>query len=333
MKIALTGATGFIGRYMVREFLSHGHELRCWRRTTSDLSGFDDAQDRVEWLTGKLGDRASAARLVSGCDAVVHGALARAGAGFMGAEGEILDFVETNVLGSLRLIEEARKAGVARFVFISTCAVQDVILDDRPLDEAHPLWPQSHYGAHKAAIEKFVHSYGLGQGYPICALRPTGVYGVNHPIEDSKWFDWCARSFAGSRSRAIAAERKSTPPTWPRPRIYSPKRRRNASPGRRSTATTFTSRNGTSPTWRKKSVAATRRFKAGKLPPRIRFRPAGSAPWACPSADASSWNERFANSWRRRAIQELPETASASGTSSRNFVSSTSRTPPTMSAT
>jgi nucleoside-diphosphate-sugar epimerase len=189
MKIALTGATGFIGRYLVRELLADGHDLRCWRRATSDLGGFDDAKDRIEWLTGKLGNRASAARLVSGCDAVVHGALARAGSGFMGAEGEILSFVETNVLGTLQLIEAARQAGVGRFVFISTCAVHDVILNDRPLDETHPLWPKSHYGAHKAAIEKFVHSYGLGHDYPICALRPTGVYGVNHPVEHSKWFD------------------------------------------------------------------------------------------------------------------------------------------------
>jgi nucleoside-diphosphate-sugar epimerase len=49
--------------------------------------------------------------------------------------------------------------------------VHDVILQDRPLDEAHPLWPKSHYGAHKAAIEKFVHSFGLGEGYAICSLR------------------------------------------------------------------------------------------------------------------------------------------------------------------
>ena len=61
--------------------------------------------------------------------------------------------------------------------FFSTCAVHEVILDDRPLDETHPLWPTSHYGAHKAALEAFVHSYGLGQGWPICALRPTGIYG------------------------------------------------------------------------------------------------------------------------------------------------------------
>ena len=73
-------------------------------------------------------------------------------------------FAQKNVCGTLQLIDAARAAGVRRFVFISTCAVHERILDDRPLDETHPLWPASHYGAHKAAIEKFVHSYGLGEG-------------------------------------------------------------------------------------------------------------------------------------------------------------------------
>lgn len=189
MKIAVTGATGFIGRYLLRELLAHNHALRCWRRASSDLSGLEHLPGDVSWQEGELGDDAAAHRLVEGCDAVVHGALARPGAGFMGAEGDVIEFVETNVVGTLRLIEAARAAGSQRFVFISTCAVHDVILNDRPLDESHPLWPHSHYGAYKAAIEKFVHSYGLGQGFPICAVRPTGVYGVNHPVEDSKWFE------------------------------------------------------------------------------------------------------------------------------------------------
>ena len=117
--------------------------------------------------------------------------------GFRGAEGDLIEFVQKNVVGTLELIEAARRANVGRFVFISTCAVHEKILDDRPLDEAHPLWATSHYGAHKAAIEKFVHSYGLGQGYPICALRPTGVYGVARPIQNSKWYDLVAAVVRG----------------------------------------------------------------------------------------------------------------------------------------
>ena len=88
----------------------------------------------------------------------------------------------------LQLIEAARQADVWRFVFISTCAVHEKILDDRPLDETHPTWATSHYGAHKAAIEQFVHSYGFGEGFPICALRPTGIYGLAHPVAQSRWY-------------------------------------------------------------------------------------------------------------------------------------------------
>ena len=188
MRVALTGASGFIGHYIATHLADKGHQLRCWHRPSSNREGLDDVSD-LEWIVGDLGDPDSANSLVDGCDAVVHAALHHPGGGYRGGDGDLIEFVEKNVLGTLRLIESARAAGVGRFVFISTCAVHEKILDDRPLDEAHPLWATSHYGAHKAAIEKFVHSYGLGLGYPICALRPTGVYGVMRPVEQSKWFD------------------------------------------------------------------------------------------------------------------------------------------------
>ncbi|HEX7379687.1 MAG TPA: NAD(P)-dependent oxidoreductase [Pirellulales bacterium] len=189
MKIAITGATGFLGRYLVAGLAAQGHQLRCWHRPNSDLEGFEASADRVEWLVGELGDDGAGERLVAGREAVVHAALHHPGGGFRGGEGDIVPFVEHNLVGTFKLIEAARAAGVARFVFVSTCAVHEKILSDRPLDETHPLWPASHYGAHKAAIEKFVHSYGYGMGYPICALRPTGIYGLAHPPRDSKWFD------------------------------------------------------------------------------------------------------------------------------------------------
>jgi len=204
MRIAITGATGFLGRYIAGHLTDQGHDCRAWYRHGSDRSGPHLDHERIEWVLGELNSAPAGAALVEGCDAVVHSALYRPGAGFRGAEGDPVEFAELNVIGTLRLIEAARAAAVSRFVFISTCAVHERILDDRPLDEAHPLWPASHYGAHKAAIEKFIHSYGIGIGYPICSLRPTGIYGVAHPIEDSKWFDLVQRV---KRGEAVTVKR------------------------------------------------------------------------------------------------------------------------------
>jgi nucleoside-diphosphate-sugar epimerase len=190
MKIAITGATGFLGRYLVARLAGAGHRLTCWHRPASDLGHFPEPIPRgaVRWIEGSLGDGTAARNLVEGADAVVHAALHHPGGGFRGEEGDLLDFAAANVLGTLRLMEDARAARVARFVFISSCAVHDRILPDRPLDETHPLWMSNHYGAHKAAIEAFVHSFGFGQGWPICALRPTGIHGLAHPARRSKWY-------------------------------------------------------------------------------------------------------------------------------------------------
>lgn len=176
MPIGVTGATGFLGRYLVAELAGQGHQCRCWYRTTSDRSEMNVSPDALSWIPGDLGDANSARGLVEGCDAVVHAALYHPGGGFRGDEGDLFKFVQRNIVGTLHLIEAARKADVGRFVFISTCAVYERILGDRPLDETHPLWPTSHYGAHKAALEAFVHSYGLGQGFPICARRASTVW-------------------------------------------------------------------------------------------------------------------------------------------------------------
>jgi len=201
MKIALTGGTGFLGRYIVHHLAGGKHQLRCWRRASSDTSGFADVARNVEWLTGELGDIEATRQLVRGVDAVVHAAVEWEGPRNRGtgSHGISDPFFGINLSGSLQLFQAAFDAGVPRFIFVSSCAVHDVILADRPLNETHPLWPASHYGAHKAALEAFVHSYGLGQGWPICSLRPTGIYGLAHPPQDSRWYDLVGQVKRGQR--------------------------------------------------------------------------------------------------------------------------------------
>jgi len=192
MFIAVTGGSGFIGRYILRQLVNQGHHVRAMCRTSSDRSGLDDIAEHLEWREGELGNAADARSLVDDCDAVVHAALDRPGKSFRAGEGELISFCQKNIIGSLQLIQAAKDAQVKRFVFVSTCAVHDKILNDRPLDETHPTWSASHYGAHKAAVEQFVYSFGLGEQFPICAIRPTGVYGVNHPVRQSKWYELVA---------------------------------------------------------------------------------------------------------------------------------------------
>ncbi|WP_337173693.1 NAD(P)-dependent oxidoreductase [Paludisphaera sp.] len=199
MRIAVTGATGFVGRYIVANLLASGHRVVAWRRASSDLFGFPEGgtPGSLEWIDGGLGDDRAARELVRDADAVVHAAVDRPGRGFVGDEGDVLEFVDRNVTGSIRLMERAREAGVGRFVFLSSGAVHDVILPDRPLDETHPSWSRSHYGASKGAVEAFVADYGLSGRLAACSLRPCGVYGLARRPADSKWFDLVREAVAG----------------------------------------------------------------------------------------------------------------------------------------
>ena len=182
MKVAITGASGFLGRYLARELTNAGHQCRGLTRS-------EPPDHAIEWVVGSLDDGDALGALVEGAGGVVHAAFDHPGGGFLAPDLDVLTTVERNLVGTVRLIEAARQAQVGRMVVISSGAVHDEILGDRPLDETHPLWPRSPYGATKAAIEAFVHSYGRGARFPICALRPTVIYGAAEPPTASRWFD------------------------------------------------------------------------------------------------------------------------------------------------
>src|SRR2546426_12044970 len=109
MLIGLTGATGFLGRYLARRLAEAGHRLRCWYRPSSDRGSFEAIAAAVEWLPGTLRDAKATAKLVRGADAVVHAAVDWDGPRDRRREREEspLNFLHTNLMGSLALFQEA----------------------------------------------------------------------------------------------------------------------------------------------------------------------------------------------------------------------------------
>lgn len=202
MRIAVTGATGYIGQFVVAELLTQGHQVVAWARPeTAPL-----LPSGVEIVEGRLDRPQRFEALLDGADGLVHAAFDHAPGRYRGGEGDDPErFLDVNLHGSLALLTTAKHRGVKRCVLLSTRAVYDGVADRAEgLDETIRTAPTSLYGAHKAAIEAFVAAWGLGEGWPITALRPTGVYGLITPFARSKWVDLIRGALAG---RAPAANR------------------------------------------------------------------------------------------------------------------------------
>jgi len=182
MLVALTGASGFIGSFTAAALHRAGHHVRALVRSTSRR---DHIQALVgEFVTGDFDDPQSIEQLVAGANAVIHNA----------ADWDLLKHspqrnFEKNVLGSLRLLESSRLAGVKQFLFVSSVAVHHEILPGGRIDETHPTWPGSIYGAYKAAIEPHLKAYHFSYGMNTSAWRPAAVYGIDPVLKRSQWFE------------------------------------------------------------------------------------------------------------------------------------------------
>ena len=117
--IVLTGATGFVGRHVLRALLAGGWRVRALVRDPARLRlPTGTPEDAVEVVLGDLADDAALARLMEGAEAVVHLA------GLVAAAREI-DFYAVNAEGARRLAQAAARAGVRRFVHVSSLAARE----------------------------------------------------------------------------------------------------------------------------------------------------------------------------------------------------------------
>lgn len=185
MLIALTGASGFVGSFTARALHAAGYEVRALVRSTSRRDHINDVV--AEFREGELDDPQALAGLVEGVDCVIHN-----GVDWEALRTAPIRHYERNVLGSLRLLESTRQAGVQQFIFVSSVAVHHQMLTERYnglIDETHPTWPAGIYGAYKAAIEPHLKAYHVTYGMNTSAWRPAAIYGIDPKLERSQWYE------------------------------------------------------------------------------------------------------------------------------------------------
>ena len=190
MKIAITGLSGFLGYYVAKKLFQRNVQIQALVRSTSDTSHLSEYEEKITFVQGDLGDREALKKFVEGADIVIHMAYERNGTGFHdSARNNIRQLVDVNLTGSLELLDASKQHGVKQFIFTSSCAVYGHIFPDIKLDEQHPLMPDSNYGAYKAAVEAFCHSYFLSKSINTTMFRPVGIYGIDPNLAHSEWYD------------------------------------------------------------------------------------------------------------------------------------------------
>jgi NAD dependent epimerase/dehydratase len=179
LRVLVTGAGGFIGSHLVEALVGAGAQVKAVVRYTSRGSWghleqvAPKVRDSVEVVLGDVRDAQFLLNQVRGCDVVFHlAALIGIPYSYEAAES----YVDTNVRGTLNLLQAAREADVKKVVITSTSEVYGTACYT-PMDEKHPLQAQSPYSASKIGADKLAESYHLSFGLPVVTVRPFNTYG------------------------------------------------------------------------------------------------------------------------------------------------------------
>lgn len=178
-RVVVTGAAGFIASHLVEELARAGARVRALARYNSRshrgfLQSLDSAlASRVEVCSGDLTDPYFVDGLVDGAHTVFHlGALI----GIPYSYAAPAHYVETNVRGTLHVLEACLRRRVAKVVHTSTSEVYGTALYV-PIDERHPRQPQSPYAATKLAADALAESFHRSFGLPVAIARPFNTFG------------------------------------------------------------------------------------------------------------------------------------------------------------
>ncbi len=179
LKVLVTGADGFIGSHLTEALAASGHQVRALAYYNSFNGwGWLDripkaTLDSIEVRTGDVRDFHCVKEAMRGCDAVFHlAALISIPYSYQAPES----YVDTNVKGTLNVLQAARDLGVKRVVHTSTSEVYGTARYV-PIDEKHPLIGQSPYSASKIGADQMAVAFHASFGVPVCIVRPFNTYG------------------------------------------------------------------------------------------------------------------------------------------------------------
>jgi dTDP-glucose 4,6-dehydratase len=179
MKILVTGADGFIGSHLTEALVKRGHDVRAFvlynsfgsRGWLDHVSA--DVLGGLEIVAGDIRDPNGVREAMTGCGTVLHlAALIAIPYSYRSPDA----YVETNVRGTLNLLQAARDRGVERFIHTSTSEVYGTARSV-PINEEHPLQGQSPYSATKIAADQIAYSFYASFGLPVVIVRPFNTYG------------------------------------------------------------------------------------------------------------------------------------------------------------
>lgn len=180
MKVALTGASGFIGSWTARTLHGEGHLVRALVRSSSRRDHIDPYLDGC--VIGSVEERDAHLPLLQDCEALIHNAIDWR----LIREGAWERHLDANLAASIELMHLAAQQGM-HIIFVSSVAVHHEILPEwnGRIDGTHPMRPGGMYGACKAALEAHVWMLRSMHDIPCTIIRPAAVYGIDPALDRS----------------------------------------------------------------------------------------------------------------------------------------------------
>lgn len=178
-KLLVTGADGFIGSHLTETLVRSGCNVRAFTHYNSFNSwgwldhSSKDIQDSLEIFSGDIRDPNGVKEAMKGCDIVMHlAALIAIPYSYHSPD----TYVDTNIKGTLNILQAAKELGVKKVVHTSTSEVYGTA-KFVPITEDHPLQGQSPYSATKIAADQLAFSFYSSFGLPVATIRPFNTYG------------------------------------------------------------------------------------------------------------------------------------------------------------